>query len=111
MLSSILCIGANMTETSLQAHLQRTMERNAIWAAHEACVNSLENQAHLAFSYGLVGFFKFKDEDQAFAWVNEGGMVTKDECWAVSEEGWPRRTVTMLTVIDPQVSQPLVRKP
>ena len=100
-----------MEQSSLEEHFQKTREKNCIWVAEEACLTPSSDNPFEAFCYQLVGFFRYEEEDQAFAWAQEGGTVTREECWAVSKEGRPRRTVTMLSIINPLASQLLVGRP
>ena len=84
------------------------MEKNCVWLAEEVTAISLKNPHEDAFSYQLMGFFRYKDEDQASTWVEQGGTITREECPDVPETGYPRRKITMVSIIDPSAAQPLV---
>lgn len=81
----------------LSEYLKKHYQENTVWLAEEAVIDDFENDLHLAFIYATVGFFR--DEDKAFEWASEGGMVTREECWAVSKDGFPRRRITMISSI------------
>jgi hypothetical protein len=70
-----------------------------VWLAQEAFIDPLENNIYAAFGYGVVGFFN--DEETAYAWVKEGGMLSTKDCWAIGSEGAPKRQVIQISEITP----------
>ena len=96
-----------MVKRTLNAHLALHFEKNAIWLAQEACRITPEDLLAGYPTYQLVGFFRYVEEEQANTWVKEGGIIDGKSFQNPPEEGFPIRTLTMLTRIDPRAAQPI----
>lgn len=85
------------------AHLN--LLKNSVWLAYEAWTDPLESRPHNAFGYQPVGYFDGENEEEAWHWVEVGGTVSHDECWAVPREGAPRRRLEQISRISMKNAQ------